>query len=254
MQIFATTVISTLLLASIVNGADSDCTSSGNTCTLAMYWPKGSKLLAADAMEKPNIVKLFSKDCTAFSNIKMDQPDAKGPITITADKLANKLTVHGMDGFERPLFKYGDKENNNERCGAGQGPDGGTSMSCAFDCEGVNAPWWKDPALVPATCFGGGNCTLFMEWSAGSPGLKSGAMALPKRLDLYGGDCKHIKTTMKQPEANGPIDIESSLKPIKLTGQRPGNFSQPLFTYDGQDRGGEHCGAGTDYWKCNFAC
>ncbi|KAF7945092.1 hypothetical protein EAE96_009872 [Botrytis aclada] len=103
-------------------------------------------------------------------------------------------------------------------------------------------------------CFDKTKCILYMGWSAGSPGLKSGTMAMPKDLTLYGKDCKVIETKMKQAEAKGPIEIKSSLPDtITVTG-RTAMFDQPLFTYGKNEEGGEHCGQGTDSWLCDFPC
>ncbi|KAM0177895.1 hypothetical protein ACHAPF_003861 [Botrytis cinerea] len=93
-----------------------------------------------------------------------------------------------------------------------------------------------------------------MSWSAGSPGLKSGTMAMPRDITLFDKDCKTIDPKMTQAEAKRPIDIKSSLpETITLTGQNA-IFEMPLFTYDG----GENCGQGEykgDYnWLCQFAC
>lgn len=107
-------------------------------------------------------------------------------------------------------------------------------------------------------CLGVNKCTLYMSWSAGSPGLKSGTMAMPKDITLFDKDCKTIDTKMTQAEAKGPIDIKSSLpETITLTGQNA-IFEMPLFTYGKNQDGGENCGQGEykgDYnWLCQFAC
>ncbi|KAF7867543.1 uncharacterized protein EAF02_009734 [Botrytis sinoallii] len=104
-------------------------------------------------------------------------------------------------------------------------------------------------------CLGGNKCTLYMKWSAGSPGLKSGTMAMPKDLILSGKDCNVIESKMTQAEAKGPIEIKSSLpETITLTGQTA-VFLMPLFTYGKNKEGGEnHCGQGTDMWICHFPC
>ncbi|KAF7917861.1 uncharacterized protein EAE97_011999 [Botrytis byssoidea] len=104
-------------------------------------------------------------------------------------------------------------------------------------------------------CLGHNNCTLFMRWSEGSPGLKSGTMAMPKDLALYGKDCNVIESKMTQAEAKGPIEIKSSLsETITLTGETAVFFT-PLFTYGKNEEGGENsCGQGENSWVCDFAC
>ncbi|TGO44613.1 hypothetical protein BCON_0489g00030 [Botryotinia convoluta] len=105
-----------------------------------------------------------------------------------------------------------------------------------------------------AYCLGANKCTLYMRWSAGSPGLKSGTMAMPKDLTLFGKDCIAIETKMTQAEAKGPIEIKSSLpETITLTG-KTAVLDTPLFTYGKNEEGGENCGRGEDNWLCDFAC
>ncbi|KAF7914629.1 uncharacterized protein EAF01_001035 [Botrytis porri] len=103
-------------------------------------------------------------------------------------------------------------------------------------------------------CLGANKCTLYMTWPAGSPGLESGTMAMPKDLELYGKDCNVIESKMTQAEAKGPIETKSSLpETITLTGKYP-VFDMPLFTYGKNEEGGEHCGRGDDDWVCDFPC
>ncbi|KAF7857941.1 hypothetical protein EAF04_009298 [Stromatinia cepivora] len=76
-------------------------------------------------------------------------------------------------------------------------------------------------------------CILWMVWSAGSPGLKAGTMALPKELILYDKNCAVLETKIEQPEKKGPIMIKSSLPGLlTITGEDATRIEKkPMFTH-----------------------
>ncbi|TGO44614.1 hypothetical protein BCON_0489g00040 [Botryotinia convoluta] len=129
-----------------------------------------------------------------------------------------------------------------------------TSLVASGSLQQLEPRAKADKCTPPVNCW-----SLYMRWDIDPKALLADfalvLMKQPKELEIVDKDCNIVKTSMEQPDPNGPITVKMEGKnPSDLVITGDTGYGKPLFTYNNGNYGGDACGWKTGPDWASYIC